>query len=173
MNYIDGQKCLDEILAAVTPEDEERFLLSVEYLKNYKGVVIGPIHEDWYGNCVDVFLTKNKFPGKYENYIYTWNSFDEAKRKIEGKENTSQRVFHVKEGLKIAFEHGMLVDECFSSQCKEFPKWYVLYNEWFDSRGDYLEMFITDEDKEKRSREILAVADAFEKALSTFMNKEH
>ena len=103
MNYIDGRKCLDEILAAVTPEDEERFLLSVEYLKNYKGVVIGPIHEDWYGNCVDVFLTKNKFPGKDENYIYTWNSFDEAKKKIEGKENTSQRVFHVKEGLKIAF----------------------------------------------------------------------
>ncbi len=133
MNYLDRKKCLDEILNAVTPEDEKNYLLSVEYIKNYKGVVIGPVHKDGYGNCVDVFLTKNKFELDTTDE-WTWNSFKEAKKKIEKKENSSQRVFHVKKGLRIAFEHEMLVDSCFNSISN--PKWYVLYNEWFDSRTE-------------------------------------
>ena len=64
MNYSDGKKCLDEILNAVTPDDEKLFFLNIEYLKNYDGVVIGQIYSDSFGNNFDVFLTKNASKNK-------------------------------------------------------------------------------------------------------------
>ena len=36
MDYRDGKKCLDEILAAVKPEDEEQYFCNVEYLEHYR-----------------------------------------------------------------------------------------------------------------------------------------
>ncbi len=42
MNYFDGnEKCLTEILAAITPEDDKNYLLALEYVKHYKGPFIG------------------------------------------------------------------------------------------------------------------------------------
>lgn len=58
MNYFDGKKCLDEILNAVTPEDEKLFFLNIEYLKNYDGVVIGQVHNDGFGNILMFFLLR-------------------------------------------------------------------------------------------------------------------
>ena len=50
MDYIVGKNYLKEILAAVSREDEKNYLLDLEYMKHYKGVVLGPIHKDGYGN---------------------------------------------------------------------------------------------------------------------------
>lgn len=64
---------MDEILNAVTPEDEKMFFLNIEYLKNYNGAIIGYVHNDGFGNIFDVFLTKNI--GSLDD-SYTWNSFE-------------------------------------------------------------------------------------------------
>ena len=51
MNYFNGNKCcLKEILDSVTAEDEATTLLILEYVKHYKGAVLGPVHKDGYGN---------------------------------------------------------------------------------------------------------------------------
>lgn len=65
----------------------------LEYLKDYKGTVIGKIHDDWFGNIFDVFLAKNI---SELDDSYTWNSFKEAKKKLEGKENPSSKCFPLK-----------------------------------------------------------------------------
>ena len=139
MNYLDGKKCLDEILNAVTLEDEKLFFLNIEYLKNYDGVVIGQVHSDFFGNIFDVFLTKNTS----KNELYNWNSFKEAKKKLEGKENPSSKCYHLKKGLKIAFEHEMALSDCYPDNVPE-PKWVTLYNEWTDKKNEYKRRFVTD-----------------------------
>lgn len=139
MNYLDGNLCLDEILESVTPEDEKMFFLNIEYLENFKGVVIGPTHKDWFGNIFDVFLTTNKNAFS-ESYI--WNDFDEAKIKLEEKENPSSKCFHLKEGLKIAFEHEMVLSNCYPDNISE-PKWVSLYNEWTDQKNAYKQNRLT------------------------------
>ena len=140
MDYLDGKKCLNEILNAITSEDEKLFFLNIEYLKNYKGTVIGKIHNDFFGNIFDVFLTKNIS----ENKLYNWNSFKEAKKKLEGKENPSSKCFPLRKGLKIAFKHEMVLNDCYPNGVSE-PKWVTLYNEWTDKKNEYKRRFMKEE----------------------------
>ena len=85
-----------------------------------------------------VFLTKNAS----KNKIYNWNSFKEAKKKLEGKENPSSKCYHLKKGLKIAFEHEMVLSDCYPDSVPE-PKWVTLYNEWIDKKNEYKRRFMT------------------------------
>lgn len=124
------RNCLKEILDVVTAKDEKTFLVSVEYVKNYKGTVLGKVHKYGYGNCAEIFLIKNKFKQDVNNE-WTWNSFNEAKKKIKKIGESSQRVFHLKKGLKIAFKYHMFLDYNFDEIIT--PKWFALYNEWFES----------------------------------------
>ena len=140
MDYLDGKKCLNEILNAITPEDEKLFFLNIEYFKNYKGTVIGKIHNDFFGNIFDVFLTKNIS----ENKLYNWNSFKEAKKKLEGIENPSSKCFPLRKGLKIAFTHEMALNDCYPNSVSE-PKWVTLYNEWTDKKNEYKRCFMKEE----------------------------
>lgn len=161
MNYIDGKKCLKEILAAVSREDEKNYLLDLEYVKHYKGVVLGPIHKDGYGNWVTVFKIKSVTPHLSEDDTsddYTWNSFKEAKKKLEKYENSSSRVFHIKKGLKIAFKHVMYLDGDMLDEIK--PSWYCLYNEWFMSRGEYMQAHKSEWEKQADKMRPIGVADA-------------
>ena len=146
MDYLDGKKCLNEILNAITPEDEKLFFLNIEYFKNYKGRVIGQIHNDFFGHIFDVFLTKNIS----ENKLYNWNSFKEAKKKLEGKENPSSKCFPLRKGLKIAFKHEMVLNECCPNSVSE-PKWVTLYNEWTDKKNEYKRRFMTKEELQSYS----------------------
>lgn len=161
MNYLDGKKCLDEILNAVTPEDEKMFFLNIEYLKNYNGAVIGPIHKDGFGNIFDVFLTKNI--GSLDD-LYTWNSFEEAKKKLEGQENPSSKCFSLKEGLRIGFEHEMVLSDCYPDTVFE-PKWVSLYNEWVVQKNEYKRRFMTEEDLKQRSDFFLSIANGIQSAI--------
>ena len=161
MNYLDGRKCLDEILDSVTPEDEKTFFLNLEYLKDYNGVVIGNVHDDWFGNIFDVFLTKNTCA---DDDLYTWENFDEAKRNLEEKENPSSKCFHLKEGLKIGFEHEMVLSDCYPDNIPE-PRWVILYNEWTKQKNAYKRRFMSDEDKENYSKFICNVIDGFQSAM--------
>lgn len=165
MNYLDGNKCLDEILESVTPEDEKTFFLNLEYLKSYTGWVIGRIHKDWFGNIFDVFLTTNK-NALSEDYI--WNNFEEAKEKLEGKENPSSKCFHLKEGLKIAFEHEMALSECYPETINE-PKWVALYNDWTDQKNAYKKQFLTEKELNAYSNFISDVI----KGVQVALNKTH
>lgn len=146
MDYLDGKKCLNEILNAITPEDEKLFFLNIEYFKNYKGTVIGQIHNDFFGHIFDVFLTKNIS----ENKLYNWNSFKEAKKKLEGKENPSSKCFPLRKGLKIAFKHEMVLNDCYPNSVSE-PKWVTLYNEWTDKKNEYKRRFMTKEELQSYS----------------------
>ena len=161
MNYLDGKKCLYEILESVTPEDEKMFFLNIEYLKNYNGVVIGPIHDDWFGNIFDVFLTTNTCEC---NELYNWNNFKEAKRKLEGIEKPSSKCFHLKEGLKIGFEHEMVLSDCYPDSIPE-PKWVTLYNEWTDQKNAYKRRFMTDEDLKNYSNFLTNVVEGIQTAI--------
>ena len=67
MDYIVGKNYLKEILAAVSREDEKNYLLDLEYMKHYKGVVLGPINKDGNGKWVNVFETKRDTPDKNED----------------------------------------------------------------------------------------------------------
>ncbi len=167
MDYRDGKKCLDEILAAVTPEDEEQYFCNVEYLEHYNGVVIGKIHDDWFGNIFEVFQTKNQWKS---SDFYTWNSFEEAKKRLEGKDNPASKCFRLKEGLRIAFEHEMILSELYDG---DDPKWVVLYNKWLDLKNEYLRKFMSNEDLQKRSESLLELADAFSKAIKGGKNLEN
>ena len=171
MDYRDGKKCLDEILAAVKPEDEEQYFCNVEYLEHYNGVVLGEIHDDWFGNIFEVFETKNKWVinGKIDDF-YTWNSFEEAKKRFEEKDNPASKCFRLKEGLRIAFEHEMILSELYDG---DDPKWVVLYNKWLDLKNEYLRKFMSDEDLQKRSEALLELADAFSKAIEGENNHEN
>ena len=146
MDYLDGKKCLNEILNAITPEDEKLFFLNIEYFKNYKGTVIGQIHNDFFGHIFDVFLTKNIS----ENKLYNWNSFKEAKKKLEGKENPLSKCFPLRKGLKIAFKHEMVLNDCYPNSVSE-PKWVTLYNEWTDKKNEYKRCFMTKEELQSYS----------------------
>lgn len=161
MNYIDGKKCLKGILAAVSKEDEKNYLLDLEYVKHYKGVVLGPIHKDGYGNWVTVFKIKSVTPHLSEDETsddYTWNSFKEAKKKLEKCENSSSRVFHIKKGLKIAFKHVMYLDGAMQDEIN--PRWYSLYVEWFKSRGEYMQAHKSEWEKQADKMRPIGVADA-------------
>ena len=161
MNYIDGKKCLKEILAAVSKEDEKNYLLDLEYVKHYKGVVLGPIHKDGYGNWATTFRTKNITPHHFDDDTsddYTWNSFKEAKKKLQKCENSCSRVFHIKKGLKIAFKHVMYLDGAMLDEIK--PRWYSLYHEWFKSKGEYMQAHKSEWEKQADKMRPIGVADA-------------
>ena len=164
MNYLDGEKCLDEILAAVTPEDEEIFFIAPEYLKDYTGVVIGPIHEDWYGNIANVFLTKNYCD---LDDTLTWGAFEEAKRKLEEQDNSSSKCFKLKEGLKIAFEHEMFLSDCYPDTITE-PKWFSLYNEWTDLKNEYKRKHMSKEELAASAKFFADIASGFENAMKKY-----
>lgn len=164
MNYLDGEKCLNEIINVVTPEDEKTFFLNLEYLKDYKGTVIGKIHDDWFGNIFDVFLAKNT--SKLDD-SYTWNSFKEAKKKLEGKENPSSKCFPLKKGLKIAFEHEMVLNNCYPDSIVE-PKWVTLYNEWINQKGEYTQRFMTNKDLEQCSNFIKDIANGVQSTIEKY-----
>lgn len=163
MNYIVGKNYLKEILATISREDEKNYLLDLEYVKHYKGVVLGPIHKDGYGNWVTVFKTKSVTPNLSEDGTsddYTWNSFKEAKKKREKCENSSSRVFHVKKGLKIAFKHVMYLDGDMLDEIK--PHWYSLYGEWFKSRGEYTQAHKNEWEKQEDKMRPIGVLNASE-----------
>ena len=163
MDYIVGKNYLKEILAAVSREDEKNYLLDLEYVKHYKGVVLGPIHKDGYGNWVTVFKTKSVTPHLSEDDTsdnYTWNSFKEAKKKLEKCENSSSRVFHIKKGLKIAFKHVMYLDGDMLDEIK--PRWYSLYVEWFKSRCEYIQAHKSEWEKQEDKMRPIGVLNASE-----------
>ena len=163
MDYIVGKNYLKEILAAVSREDEKNYLLALEYVKHYKGVVLGPIHKDGYGNWVTVFETKSVTHHLSEDSTsddYTWNSFKEAKKKLEKCENSSSRVFHIKKGLKIAFKHVMYLDGDMLDEIK--PHWYSLYGEWFKSRGEYTQAHKNEWEKQEDKMRPIGVLNASE-----------
>ena len=161
MNYTDGKKCLKEILAAVTKEDEKNYLLEVEYVKHYKGVVLGPIYKDGYGNYVTVHKTKSvtiKLDEDDTDESYTWNSFKEARIKLEKCENSGSRAFHVKKGLKVAFKHAMFLDDVFLDGIK--PLWFNLYTEWLHSRYEYIQAHKSEWQKQVDRMSPIGVPDA-------------
>ena len=161
MDYIVGKNYLKEILAAVSREDEKNYLLDLEYVKHYKGVVLGPVHKDGYGNWATTFRTKSVTPHHFDDDTsddYTWNSFKEAKKKLEKCENSSSRVFHVKKGLKIAFKHAMYLDEFSLDEIK--PRWYSLYHEWFKSKGEYMQSHKSEWKKQEDKMRPIGVTDA-------------
>ena len=124
MNYFYGKKrCLKEILDAVTPEDEKTTFLGLEYVKNYTGIIIGPVHKDGYGNECDLFsvVSFNDDPE------WSWGSFKEAKKVLE--KNGYWKVFPLKKGIKIAFKHDMMLPDYYYEGPK--AKWLVLYGDWF------------------------------------------
>ena len=129
MNCLNAKKrCLKEILAAVTPEDEKRFFLGLEYVKNYNGIVISPVHKDGYGNECDLMpmISFNVDPE------WTWGSFKEAKKILE---KSPWKVFRLKKGIKIAFKHEMMLPDCYYDDDPK-PKWLTLYGEWFIKTGN-------------------------------------
>ena len=163
MDYIVGKNYLKEILAAVSREDEKNYLLDLEYMKHYKGVVLGPIHKDGYGNWVTVFETKSVTPHLSEDDTsdeYTWNDFKAAKKKLEKCENSSSRVFHIKKGLKIAFKHVMYLDDGILDETP--PCWYSLYVEWFKSRGEYIQAHKSEWEKQEDKMRPIGVLNASE-----------
>lgn len=135
MNFHDGKKrCLQEILDAVTPEDEKNSFLGLEYVKNYKGTILGPVYKDGYGNECDLMFVVSVD----EDPEWAWNSFKEAKIVLEHKR--PWKVFHLKKGIKIAFKHEMVLPDAFSSS-GDIPEWVRLYGEWYKQMGDYRVLF--------------------------------
>lgn len=148
MNYLNRNKrCLKEILDSVTTEDETMTLLILEYVKHYKGAVLGPVHKDGYGNVFSAFPVIHK-PLLINDEEFTWNSFKEAKRKQEKQENSGQKVFHLKKGLKIAFSHEMCLPDYYENG--PHPKWMTLYGQWYEQLGNYRMKLMTSEEKQQR-----------------------
>ena len=55
-----------------------------------------------------------------------------------------------KKGLKIAFEHEMVLSDCHPDSVPE-PKWVTLYNEWTDKKNEYKRRFMTNEKLQNHS----------------------
>lgn len=160
MNYLNGnKKCLAEILAAVTPEDEKTSFLGLEYVKHYKGTIIGQVCEDGYGNECDLFSTVSVD----EDPEWAWSSFKEAKKTLE--KNGPWKVFHLKKGIKIAFEHEMVLPDAYCSSDTLVPEWVRLYGQWYSQMGDYRMRFATKEELEQKSEFIKALAKGAENAI--------
>ena len=166
MNYLDGnKKCLAEILDAVTPEDEKNSFLILEYVKNYTGIVIGPIHEDGYGNTFELFYTKMHSD---LDEIYNWDNFKEAKKQLKKIKDFPEKIFHLKKGIKIAFEHEMMLPACDYKEPQ--PKWVQLYGEWYTQMGDYKMKFATKEDLEQKSDFIQGLIEGINKTFEKHNN---
>lgn len=165
MDFRNGPKrCLQEILDAVTPEDEASTLLILEYVKHYKGVILGPVSKDGYGNVFDSFPIVYRSPIGDETYC--WNSFKEAKRMREKEKNSAQKIFHLKKGLKIAFKHEMVLSDYYDEG--PHPKWVELYGQWFKQLGEYRMLFKTPEEKAamyKFSQDLVKAGKEFLKKL--------
>ena len=157
MNYLNGNKaCLAEILAAITPEDEKNYLLALEYVKRYKGPFIGAAWKDGYGNECELF------PIPFQSAIDDthWESFRGAKKLL--KKDNYWKIFHVKKGIKIAFEHEMLL----AGLANEFkPKWAKLYDEWFEQLADYRMRFASEEELKRKADFIQGLVDGANAAL--------
>mgnify|MGYP001009686470 CR=1 FL=1 len=166
MNYLDGnKKCLAEILDAVTPEDEKNSFLILEYVKNYTGIVIGPIHEDGYGNTFELFYTKMHSD---LDEIYNWDNFKEAKKQLNKLESPHDKIFHLKKGIKIAFEHEMMLPDCEDEGPK--PRWVELYGEWYTQMGDYRMAHATEEELKWKADFIQGLIGGTENALKKYNN---
>ena len=165
MNYLDGnKKCLAEILAAVTKEDEKNSFVTLEYItKGHTGIVIGPIHEDGYGNTFELFSIKERCE---LDEFFNWDSFKEAKKKMKKAKYPLGRVFHLKKGIKIAFEHEMVLPDCYDEGPK--PKWVELYGEWYTQMGDYKMKFATKEDLKQKFDFIQGLIEGTENALKKY-----
>ena len=165
MNYLDGnKKCLAEILAAITPEDEKNSFVALEYIpKNYTGIVIGPIHEDGYGNTFELLHTKEQWD---LDEFFNWDSFKEAKKKMKKAKYPLGKVFHLKRGIKIAFEHEMVLPACHYDEPQ--PKWVQLYGEWYTQMGDYKMKFATKEDLKQKFDFIQGLIGGTENALKKY-----
>ena len=155
MNYFNGNKrCLKEILDSVTAKDEATTLLILEYVKHYKGAVLGPVHKDGYGNTFFALpIIYN--PLLIDDEELTWNSFREAKLKQEKQKNSGQKVFHLKKGLKIAFKHEMCLPDYYESG--PHPKWMDLYGQWYKQMGEYRIKFISPEEKQQKYEAIQGI----------------
>ena len=155
MDYLNGNKhCLKEILDSVTAEDEATTLLILEYVKHYKGAVLGPVHKDGYGNVFSAFPVVYK-PLLIDDEELTWSNFREARRKQEKQKNSSQKVFHLKKGLKIAFKHEMCLPDYYEDGPR--PKWMVLYGQWYEQLGNYRMKLMTPEEKQQKYEAIQGI----------------
>ncbi len=161
MNYLERNKCLDEILKAVTPEDEATTFLAVEYVKNYKGAIIGPIHEDGYGNWAELLPIKSSLKGVDNEY--DWETFEAARKKLEFKKNTSRKCFPLKEGIVVAFEHEMVADTLLENGYE--PLWLKKYLEWVDLKNEYKMKFISQEDINNTNSFFQTVISGFENVI--------
>lgn len=154
MDYLNGNKqCLKEILDSVTAEDEAKTLLILEYVKHYKGAVLGPVHKDGYGNVFSAFPVVHR--PLIDDEGLTWNSFREARRKQEKQKNSGQKVFHLKKGLKIAFKHELCLPDYYEDG--PHPKWMALYGQWYEQLGDYRMKLMTPEEKWQRYEAIQGI----------------
>lgn len=166
MNYLDGnEKCLAEIFAAITPEDDKNYLLALDYVKHYKGPFIGTAWKDGYENECELF------PIPFQSTLidiepdYHWESFRGAKKLL--KKDNYWKIFHVKKGIKIAFEHEMLLAS-FANDMK--PKWARLYDEWFSQMADYRMRFATEEDLKRKAEFIQGLVDVANAAVKKNSN---
>ena len=161
MNYLNGnKKCLQEILDAVTPEDEKNYFVALEYVKGYTGIFIGPRHEDGYGNTFELFPVKKRCE---LDEIYNWDNFKKAKKQLNKLESPHDKIFHLKKGIKIAFEHEMVLPDCYYEEPQ--PKWVQLYGEWYTQMGDYRMKFATEEDLKQKFDFIQGLIGGIENAL--------
>lgn len=155
MDYLNGNKQrLKEILDSVTAEDEAATLLILEYVKHYKGAVLGPVHKDGYGNTFFALPVVHR-PLLIDDEELTWSSFQEAKRKQEKQKNSGQKVFHLKKGLRIAFNHRMCLPDYYEDG--PHPKWVDLYGRWYEQIGDYKMKFMAPEEKQQKYEAIQGI----------------
>lgn len=154
MDYLNGNKrCLKEILDSVTAEDEATTLLILEYVKHYKGAILGPVHKDGYGNTFSALPIVHK--PLLDDEDLTWSSFKEAKKKQEKQKNSGQKVFHLKKGLKIAFKHEMCLPDYYEKDIH--PEWMNLYGQWYKQMGEYRMKFMSPEEKQQKYNAIESI----------------
>ena len=165
MDYLNGNKCcLKEILDSVTAEDEATTFLILEYVKHYKGAVLGPVHKDGYGNTFFALPTVHKSLLTDDKNL-TWSSFREAKRKQEKQKNSGQKVFHLKKGLKIAFKHEMCLPDYYEDG--RHPEWMNLYGQWYKQMGDYKMRFMSPEEKQQKYEAIQGIIQGCKNTLKS------
>lgn len=161
MNYLNGNaRCLEEILAAITPEDNKKFFLGLEFYKNvkkYPGAIIGTVTKDGYGNECDLFET----PSESEDPGWAWKSYREAKKVLKKQ---PWKFFHLKKGLKIAFEHEMVIPEGITPD-DNTPECIRLYGEWYTQLGDYRMKFANKKDLEEKANFIQGLVQGVDNIL--------
>lgn len=76
-------------------------------------------------------------------------------------------IKEIKKGLKIAFEHEMVLNNCYPDSIVE-PKWVTLYNEWINQKGEYTQRFMTNKDLEQCSNFIKDIANGVQSTIEKY-----